>query len=343
MVTQTSSLNLPLASTMSMLENSTSQLKVEYEAQKALFCLQPADIQRMLETQAQKIAEGYLKRHTQIQFSLPERVLLGSTPADRAKEQPIRSDLRPQSTGGLFKRLIVRDSRLLLRQCLSALELSSEVGVATAARLIRFATADTMINKLLPVGQNVVYTAPDDEDIPHLLVIDRPESGFYLPQWIALDEQNQLLVSSIQEAEACLASMQNYMEVLSAAVSLAPYMVADPAFQSRRYGMLGQLVNQGRAMAVYEMEVIIQRLKRRAAAQELNQGLHLSLPYFDDQALQERLWDFVVIPGGWVMFVPAFVVLAAHREKAKVARDPRLSPSTRKHLMRVLESLEKAF
>ena len=88
---------------------------------------------------------------------------------------------------------------------------------------------------------------------------------FYLPQWVAFDDEGHLLVGSVNEAEADIASMQRYLSVLHAAVGLAPYMVADEEYQRKRYGILGQLVNQGRALARYEVEEIIQTIQRRAS------------------------------------------------------------------------------
>jgi hypothetical protein len=166
---------------------------------------------------------------------------------------------------------------------------------------------------------------------------------FYLPQWVAFDENDQLLVNSLGEAEAYLTSMQRFMAVLHTAVSLAPYIIADETYQQKRYGMLGQLINQGRALARYQSREIIQTIKRRAAAQDLNRGLSLSLPYFDDQTLALQIHDFEVIPSGRIMFLPAFVVRGTHLERAKVEQDTRLSASTCKHLLSELKMLEEAF
>ena len=123
----------------------------------------------------------------------------------------------------------------------------------------------------------------------------------------------------------------------------AAYFVADDTYQQKRYGMLGQLINQGRALARYQTHQIIQTIQRRALAQQLNRGLSLSLHYFDDQALKHKIYPFVVIPAGRIMFVPAFVVRAARDEAVKVAQDTRLSPSTRKHLLAELNLLEESF
>jgi hypothetical protein len=107
--------------------------------------------------------------------------------------------------------------------------------------------------------------------------------------------------------------------------------------------MLGQLVNQGRALAVYKAASIIDTIKGRATAGTLNRGLSLSLPYFDDQDLKMEEIHFEVIPAGRIMFVPAFVVRAIHQEEAKVAQDTRYNSSTRRHLFQLLEMLRAAF
>jgi hypothetical protein len=102
-------------------------------------------------------------------------------------------------------------------------------------------------------------------------------------------------------------------------------------------------VNQGRALARYQTRDVIRVIQERAEAKDLNRGLSLSLPYFDDQALKIKLHNFEVIPAGRIMFIPAFVVRAAEEEQAKVVQDTRLSGSTRKHLLIELKELEAAF
>ncbi|MBN1665496.1 MAG: hypothetical protein JW862_00340 [Anaerolineales bacterium] len=166
---------------------------------------------------------------------------------------------------------------------------------------------------------------------------------FFLPQWIAFDAEDRLLVGSLNEAEAHIHSMQQYLHLLHLAVSIAPYMIADELYQRKRYGILGQLVNQGRAISRFETQQIIDTIQKRAAENNLNRGLSLSLPYFDDQNLAVKTYDFQVIPAGRIMFIPAFVIRASRHEQVKVAQDTRLSPSTRNHLLNELEMLETAF
>ena len=351
-----------------------SHLRQEYESWQTRFEAQAAIVQRFLETQARNLAEALTQRDhpTQVRFTLPDRVLVEAG----GQEQPVPPDFRQQLAGGLMDRLTRADVNSAVRQRLAELEQSPNRAVTISAGLLRHAAVMHMIHGMLPSGRSVVYVAAEGEEIPSIPAGDalEPESAitaatdaiaeegqaeagrgellvpyvpaarrFYLPQWVAFDDEGRLLVSSVNEAEAHVASMQRFLAVLHAAVSLAPYIVADEAYQQKRHGMLGQLVNQGRALARYQTGDIIQSIQHRAAAQDLNRGLSLSLPYFDDQTLHIESHNFEVIPTGRIMFVPAFVVRAAREEQAKVAQDTRLSPSTRKHVLAELKTLEEAF
>jgi hypothetical protein len=286
--------------------------------------------------------------------------------------------MREQMVGGVINRLTRSDLRSALRQRLGELESSPELALVTGARLIRHAVGEYLVHSILPSGRTVEYRIAEGEEIPTLpvetdenltpdsaitqasdaIVEEGPAESrrgelqvpyvpaarrFFLPQWVAFDDQGHLLVNSQPEAEAHLASMQSFLSILHTSVSLAPYMIADPVYQQKRYGILGQLINQGRALASYETNEIVRIIRQRAGAHDLNRGLSLSLPYFDDQALEIRTHDFEIIPAGRIMFVPAFVVRAAREEQAKVAQDTRLSSSTRKYLLQELQILETAF
>jgi hypothetical protein len=292
------------------------------------------------------------------------------------KQEYVTDDSRDQLVGGLVDRVTRTDVRIALRQRLGELESSSNPALAAAATLFRHALATQLVYTMLPSGRAVKYLTVDEEEIPSVPVASdlepesaitaatdaiveesQPEVGrgdllvpyvpaarrFYLPQWVAFDNEGRLLVNNVNEAEAHIASMQRFLFVLHSAVALAPYMVADGEYQKKRYGMLGQLVNQGRALARFLTDEIIRTIKSRAKSNDLNRGLSLSLPFFDDQALEVRTHDFEVIPAGRIMFVPAFVVRAVREEQAKVAQDTRLSPSTRKYLLLELVTLEEAF
>jgi hypothetical protein len=354
-----------------------SHLRREYETQRARFDAQPTLIQRFLEAQAQVLAGAVIQDLAGVRFMLPDQVVADINV--KPGLEPLPPELREQRVGGLQTRLHRTDMGDSVRQRLTELEQSPKTAVSASAGLLRYAAARHMVSNLLPAGRSVSYIAAEGEEIPSLPDPSQPavasaltaasdaivEEGaaegdadgrrelhvpyvpyarrFYLPQWVAFDSDGRLLVKSAAEAEAHLASMQHFVRILHASVGLAAYFVADEAYQRKRYGILGQLINQGRALANHQTRRIIQTIQRRALAQELNRGLSVSLPYFDDQALKLKTYPFVIIPAGRIMFVPAFVVRAACEESVKVAQDTRLSPSTRKHLLSELALLDQSF
>jgi hypothetical protein len=347
-----------------------SSLAVEYTVIQEIMEAQPSATQRFLELKARTIASALSDNTPPIDFQLPHQVVV--TPGTNPVAVP--QEARRQITGGLLGNLMEGNTRAQLRSQLSELEGSGDAASSTAARLLRWAIARHMIYDMLPAGCSVVYEAEDVEAIPNLPVsqdeytstlteatdaiaeewaADRQSEllvpyvpyarCFYLPQWVAFDSNDHLIVRSTQEAQSALLSMQRVLEILHGAVALAPYVIEDPEYQRKRYGMLGQLVNQGRALARYQTREIIETIRQRAAAGELNRGLSLSLPYFDDQDLKVHRREFQVIPSGRIMFIPGFVARAAEEEQVKVAQDTRLSLSTRKHLLTELDLFWQAF
>jgi hypothetical protein len=355
-----------------VIDQSFLPLRGEYEEAQALFQRQPALTQRFLEAQGRMLADAIMQNQSQAKFTLPDKVVIDAGGHAAA----VALEMREQVTGGMIDRLTRSDLRTLLRQRLAELEGANRKAVSASAQLIRYATAHSLVYSMLPAGKTVEYRAPVGDEIASIPVSTREEvqsaitqdtdaiveSGaedagrgelqvpfvpdarrFFLPQWVAFGLQGNLLVNTLAEAENHIDAMQRFLNALHAAVAIAPYFVIDNEYQKKRYGMLGQLVNQGRALACYQTGEIIRLIQKRAAAHDLNRGLSLSLPYFDDQMLTIRLYGFTVIPAGRIMFVPAFVVRASREEQAKVAQDTRLNPSTRKYLLQQLSLLEGAF
>jgi hypothetical protein len=350
-------------------------LRQDYETQKALFENQPTIVQRFLESQARQIADGLLAKTAQTRFSLPDRVTIQVKQIGQAAAVTIPEDQREQKVGNLWSLLSGKDAHEAILRRLQELEQSPDQAIATSASLLRYTTATHMVLNMLPDGRSVIYRPDDNEAIPSIPVgDDTPESAitqssdaiaetgaaeagrgelqspfvpaarkFYLPQWVAFDLDGKLLVGSEKEADAHIQSMQKYVQILHRASSLAAYMVACDDYQRKRYGILGQLINQGRALAIYKTSGIISEIQARAKKGSLNRGLNISMPYFDDQNLVMAETRFEVIPAGRIMFVPAFVVRAARGEQAQVSQDTRINSSTRKHLLAQLKTLETAF
>ncbi len=355
---------------------STTHFQEEYEQIKTLYAAQPGIVQRFLEAQARQIADALIEHMPYVRFSLPDRVVGAVAKLGENAPMSVPQSARNQAVGGVKNRLLNKDVRQELRHRLAELEQNPDQSISISTSLIRYATVLHMVHNMLPSGRSVTYLADEDDEIPTIPQADElePESAitaatdaiaeemkseegrgellvpyvpaarrFYLPQWVAFDENNNLLVGSIEEAQAHIASMQRFVSILHAAIALASYIVADEDYQKKRYGILGQLINQGRSYTLYQTKEIINRIRSRAAAHDLNRGLSLRLPFFDDQELQVGFSKFEVIPAGRIMFVPAFVVRASREEQAKISQDTRLNSSTRRHLLHELRLLEEAF
>src|SRR5512133_1257342 len=283
--------------------NTVPYLQQEYENQKMLFESQAAIIQHFVESQAQFIADALITRTARAHFSLPDRVM-----TQFSRNGKDRTATLPEAERRINVRSFISgDVRAALMHRLNELEKSANEGVAVSTGLLRYAAAIYMIHNLLPAGRTVTYRPCDDEQIPTIPVEDNsPESAitqasdaiaeegaiddrgelqtpfvpaarkFFLPQWVAFDSQGKLLVGSVKEAEAHIQSMQRYVMILHRALSLVPYISASEEYQRKRYGILGQLINQGRTLANFKTQEIIAEIKSRAAQQNLNRGLSIS-------------------------------------------------------------------
>lgn len=100
---------------------------------------------------------------------------------------------------------------------------------------------------------------------------------------------------------------------------------------------------RGRALAHLAAEEMIAEIKLCAARHLLDRGLRLSLPYFDDRRMAVRHWEFTITPKGRILFVPAFVVLAAEREIVRVRTQREFTETTRSQLLTELQLLAAAF
>jgi len=363
-------------STPGIADSTTSRLRQQYQAYQRLFQAQPVLLQQYMGVQAASLAEAVIKGFSQVHFTLPDVVAVLPMSEGSLEDESVLKSYREQRVGRGLGRLTPLNLTTALGQHLEELERSENQGVSISAMLLRIALAVHMVYNMLPAGRSVKYKSAEGDDIPNQPIDDDIALGstinsttdmqnvmnqvdkvrgelfvpyveaarrFYLPQWVAFDDHGKLLLGSLSEAEAQIISMQNYLTILNSAIVIAPFMIADETWQQKRYGMLGQLVNQGRALAYYQSQEIIQTIKSRVDQHKLDRGLRLSLPYFDDQTMLIENHTFIVIPVGRIMFIPAFAVLAAREQQIMIAENTHLSLTTRKHLLAELHEFEFAF
>jgi hypothetical protein len=291
-------------------DSSLFQLKEERLLARTLFQNQSEDTRRFFQRQAVSIAEALLEFKSGLNFALPEFISLPNDSTDDYRPVEVPVDFRRQSITGLLGRLPLKDVRSVFRQRLSRLEESMYPAVAAGAGLLRYAVARHIVQDRITVEVEAVVE----------------NAGV-----------------SLAAVERKLGEYRRSVDTLYQALSLAPYIYTDEEYQSKRAGILSRLIPLGHRLSHLHVRRIIETIDRRAKADDLNRGLSLSLPYFDDRALEMKLYEFEVIPPGRTMFVPAFVALAAVREQEKIEQNNALSPSTRVHLLEEIKSLQWAF
>ena len=319
-------------------------LRQEYDRWRERLHMQPLATQRFLAAQAQRLGDSLVSHAASVRFALPDQVVAADHAAGPVSV-PVKYRDQLIGRSGLIGRLSPADLCHAARQRLQALELVNQAAVSCAANLLRYSTALYLVHERLPDGHELDVEfglgVPTRDEVPADTLL--PVGPVYWPEWAVVDAYDCLLVKSLYEAEEQLAAMRCYVEILDLAQTLAIYIVTDDEYRRKHFGMLQQLLEQGCALARHETKALIADIKNMAAQHELDQGMRLSLPYFDDRTLGLRERKFDVTPAGRVMFVPTFVVQAARREQSAVLADLRLSAGTRQHLLHELKLLEQAF
>ena len=349
----------------------------ELDSWQKFFHLQTAATQDFLEKQVSWLAWAMINDLPQVCFWLPECVTFEQDGTGLVKTGLIPDIQRHQKVINRYRRLTHMTLCAAVQQRFAELEMCPDEAVVIGAGLIRFSCSMYLVHRVVhscwmdtcipdnertfpafmprkietlsfsvESGAHFSYKDHTSKDVPRSRAIKPVEGSRQhgVPQKRSVVEECQpVLALAVDEAEKLIAILQQDLLILDIAVASTPYIVAEEDFQQKRYWIIGQLIQQGRALAQFQVKEIIHSIQQRAAENLLNRGLSLSLPYFDDHALKMRSWDFQVIPAGRTLFSPAFVVRAVWLEQVKLSWETRLSPSTRKHLLEELGSLERAF
>src|SRR5215208_5883547 len=154
------------------------RLAEDYERQQALFSAQPPIVQRYLETQGKQIAQAVVHGSSQINFSLPDRVVCTLEDVDQPALVTIPQNQRARSAGSFINRFRKMELYKELRHAFIGLEQSPDRAVSVAAGLLRHATVIHMVYQMLPAGRDVCYKpAEEDETIPSI-----PEDSGFEPE-----------------------------------------------------------------------------------------------------------------------------------------------------------------
>lgn len=224
------------------LRTSISHLKEEYSAWQSLLDEQPRLIEHFIAAQASALAEAITSGAPRVQFAFPAEVVVELLPDGRGEIGYVPDGAREHVVGGILEQITGGRVGAAVRQRLVELEQSPERAVAVCAGLLRFATATHMLHHMLPAGRSVNYTAEEGEDIPSIPVVPEYETAsaltaggdaiaeegprgdgrgellvpfvpaarrFYLPQWVAFDDDGRLL-AELKELEVAFSHSDGY-------------------------------------------------------------------------------------------------------------------------------------
>jgi len=348
---------------------------MDYQILSQLFRTQSPITRNYFENTSRKIALDLIAGKPRITFKLPDKLITEPYSHTWPRPRIIPEDARSIELGSRRFFGIKPSIKDELDKRLRKLEHSPEKSIALCAALFRFTIASTIIESILPAGNETIDTSvpgnilPDrsirlnipgsaytqQDDAVYGATVNQENRGefqvpfvpdaqrFFLPQWVAFDLNGKLIVKDLAEADANIRSMQKYFSTLNLASSIEPFMVSDFVYQRKRNGIITQLVNQGRSMANHINRQLIHKIQERVKAGTLNRGLELNLHYFDDQDLVMLYREIQVIPAGRILFIPAFIGRVVNLEIAKVWQDTRLGISTKLHLIEQFETLQKSF
>jgi hypothetical protein len=310
-----------LTKSLGLSDQQAVQLRQTYEARCSLFFAQPLPIKQFFIVQSQFLARAFLKDESGVHFQLPDQVIETGS----GKPLPVPEKQRHQKVGSKFTLFKREAFHAVLGQHLARLEESPEQGVSVAASLTRLTTVLYMVQGMLP------EVRAENSRPPLAETGNRPGPN---QDGSGSDGNDPQVEENLLRRSAA---------ILAVAAQFAPYILADEQYRLQCSDVLCTLVRQGQDSAVRQTEAIIDRLKERAVTHQLDRGLSLSLPYFDDRKMELRLYDFEVIPAGRIPFDPRCVLMAARAERAQVAKTEQFSPVTRRHLLSELALLEVAF
>jgi hypothetical protein len=218
--------------------------------------------------------------------------------------------------------------------------------------------------KLLPVGKRVSWCVEVVRDLQRLQVHELPPVrhlalllGYRVSQQLVDDLDAKLmsqtlplyfdvhghLLTSTDAAYSGVQLLADYVQTLHTAEKLFTGWQADPHFDDLYSSLTLRLMGQGRALAQYDVQVLIDELFARWHKGEIARGLTLTFYYLDEGSFQLKHYRLEVIPPSRIPFQPELVVGACRIEQQRVRKYSEVSQNTRWQLVALLDLIIQAF
>ncbi|GAB4475635.1 MAG: hypothetical protein Kow0088_12650 [Anaerolineales bacterium] len=268
-----------------------------------LWQAQPRETRQHLTDQASRIVGELIAGKNRLQFSYPAVVSVFNSQSQQWEEISVPKRYQKPQTIELLLQGNLHPLQSLLMQ-LSRLFWSRKPAISVCTAILRYQIAHQLISQL-----------PEEPTVSEA----------------AAEEMSDL------------ANLRANLEMLSIALAFEPAITESQLFAIRYQKAVQQLISRGRSYAQQLSLKMIQTLRQRAERNDLNRGVSVSVPYFDDQKLDLCFYQLQIIPPGRIPFEETYVVQAAQQAKQKVTHDQSLNTETRQHLYEQLDLLEKSF
>jgi hypothetical protein len=271
---------------------------------------QPEDLRLEYRQAGQKIADTLTQETHSVSIQLPFRILNGGM-------QSIQPTLTRLRIGNVVTRLLHKSCHGALIHCLHTLSEHPNRVVSDSARLTCYLAAQALLTSL-----------PDQADLHD--------------HYTAFDEHG-VRTAELNDDDALIGQLSRRLDWLRTAEWLYPAWTTHDLYNSASALLTAHLTDQGRALANYYTQQIINDVRQAWRAGKITRGLTLFIPYLDERLYRMKTHKVVVIPTGRILFRPEFVIGACRLAERKIRKDLNLSQSTRWQLLSQLDSITQAF
>ncbi len=175
------------------------------------------------------------------------------------------------------------------------------------------------------------------------IIVSLPNEPTLREHYTAFEKQGQLRVSDLNSAVAVVEHLSRFVHALHQIEELYPAWQTHDQYSEKHALLTTHLIDQGRALANYQTQKIIQDIQMSWKTGEMTRGLTIFLPYLDERQSNMEEYKIVVIPAGRILFRPEFIVGACRVTERQVRSDSNLSQATRWQLLSQLDTIIQAF
>ncbi len=276
--------------------------------------LQPQDLREHFDRCAHAIVDALSQPTYSVSLTLPNGIVMDESGKCLAPRQ----------------RIVVRVGNFINH----IRELPCNAAIVTTLNNLMVDTDAATVN----ITRLVSYLAAE-----RLLEARLPDSKPLLADYKAFELHKRNLLLSEAQADNIVYKLSNLVEILNLIENLYRGWTASDTYNEYYSLIISHLTEQGRALASYYTDQMINEVMEKARAGSIARGLTLFVPYLDERLYQMAKYKLVVMPVGRIPFRPEFIVSACRVAQRDVRHNQQFSQPTRWQLISALDRIIAAF